>query len=348
VVNGLANLGIVTPLGYGHAPTALRDLAVASECRGLTGIQVGENANTEVFSLVAAMAAATSQIRLETAVIATLTRSPALLAMGGATLAHLSSGRFVLGLGAGSPVVAGWHGREFPARPRTALVQTVGDVRAALAGERLPGWGGFRLTGMEPRPDVRIFMSAMSQRMLRAAAITADGVVVNFCPAEQASRLVPMVRSARAAAGRTTPFEFVVNVWAQAGTDVEQAERRLRWEIAPYLAVPTYRTAAVAIAGEDAVDRAGAVWRRGGRAAAAPAVPQQLIDALLVHGGAADFARHLAAFGAAGADAVRFVPLTSLGGGIDAAHDVIDVLGELGPAGSGARPGSQPGLQRPQ
>ena len=69
--------------------------------------------------------------------------------------------------------MAGWHGREFPARPRTALVQTVGDVRAALAGERLPAWDGFRLTGIEPRPDVRIFMSAMSQRMLRAAAITA-------------------------------------------------------------------------------------------------------------------------------------------------------------------------------
>ena len=142
---------------------------------------------------------------------------------------------------------------------------------------------------------------------------------------------MPVVRSARAAAGRTTPFEFVVNVWAQAGTDVEQAERRLRWEIAPYLAVPTYRPAAVTIAGEDAVDRAAAVWRTGGRAAAAPAVPQQLIDALLVHGGAADFARRLAAFGAAGVDAVRLVPLTSLGGGIDAAHDVIDVLGELEP-----------------
>jgi hypothetical protein len=69
---------------------------------------------------------------------------------------------------------------------------------------------------------------------------------------------------------------------------------------------------------------------------------------LLVHGGAADFARRLAAFGAAGVDAVRFVPLTSLGGGIDAAHHVIDVLGELGPARSGARPGSQQGLQRPE
>jgi len=336
MVNGLVNLGVVTPLGYGHAPTALRDLAVASERRGLTGIQAGELASTEVFSLVSAMAAVTSRIRLETAVLATLTRSPALLAMAAATLADLSDGRFVLGLGAGSPAVAGWHGREFPAKPRTALVQTVGNVRAALAGERLPRWGGFRLTGIDPRPDVRIFMSAMNQRMLRAAAGAADGVVVNLCPAEQAARLVPLVRSARAAAGRTAPFEFVVNVWAQAGTDVELAQRRLRWEVAPYLAVPTYRAAAVAIGGEDAV----------GRTAAASAVPQQLIDGLLLDGDAADFARRLAAFRAAGVDAVRLVPLTSLGGGIDAAHDIIDVLGELGSLASGPRPHSQLGLQR--
>jgi alkanesulfonate monooxygenase SsuD/methylene tetrahydromethanopterin reductase-like flavin-dependent oxidoreductase (luciferase family) len=329
VVGGPANLGIATPLGYGQPPTALRDLAVAAERRGLAGIQVGELASTEVFALVAAMASATSRIRLETAVVSTLTRSPALLAMGAATLAELSSGRFVLGLGAGSPAVAGWHGREFPARPRTAMVQTVSDVRAALGGERLPGWDGFRLTGIEPRPDVRIFMAAMNPQMLRAAAGIADGVVVNFCPPAQAAQMVPAVRSARAAAG-AGPFEFVVNVWAQAGTDIELAERRLRWEIAPYLAVPTYRAAAVAIAGEEAVDMAGAAWRDGGRAAAAPAVPQRLVDELLVCGKAGDFARRLAAYRAAGADTVRLVPLTSLGGGIGAAHDLIDILGELG------------------
>lgn len=346
MVNGLANLGVVTPLGYGHPPTVLRDLAVAAERRGLTGIQVGELASTEVFSLVSAMAAATSRIRLETAVIATLSRSPALLAMGAATLDDLSRGRFVLGLGAGSPAVAGWHGREFPARPRTAMIQTVGDVRAALAGERLPEWDGFRLTGIEPRPGVRIFMSAMNEQMLRAAASAADGVVVNFCPPRQAARLVPLVRSVRAAAGRTAPFEFVVNAWAQTGTDVELAERRLRWEVARYLAVPTYRAAAVAIAGEDAVDRAAATWRRGGRAAAAPTVPQQLIDGLLVHGDASAFARRLAAYRAAGVDAVRLVPLTSLGGDIDAAHDIIDVLGELCARASGPRPRSELGPQR--
>ena len=68
-------------------------------------------------------------------------------------------------------------------------------------------------------------MSAMNERMLRAGAGAADGVVVNFCPAERAARLVPLVQSARAAAGGTTPFEFVANVWAQAGTDAELAQR---------------------------------------------------------------------------------------------------------------------------
>ncbi|HEX9526334.1 MAG TPA: LLM class flavin-dependent oxidoreductase [Streptosporangiaceae bacterium] len=218
---------------------------------------------------------------------------------------------------------------SFPPRPRTAVVRMVDDVRAALAGERLREWGGFRLTGIEPRPDVRIFLSAMNEQMLRAVGRSADGVVVNFCSVEQAARLVPLAWSARAAAGITAPFEFVANVWAQAGTDVELAQRRLRWEVSPYLAVPTYRAAAVAIAGEDAIDRAGAAWRAGGRAAAAPLVPQQLVESLLVHGDAADFAQRLAAFRAAGVDSVRLVPLTSLGGGIEAAHAIVDIVGEL-------------------
>ena len=112
------------------------------------------------------------------------------------------------------------------------------------------------------------------------------------------------------------------------------AQRRLRWEIAPYMAVPTYLAAAVAIAGEEAIDRAAAAWRSGGRAAAGPAVPQELIDSLLVHGDATGFAKRLADFRAAGVDAVRLVPLTSLGGSIDDAHAVIDVLGELSSLGS--------------
>jgi hypothetical protein len=65
-----------------------------------------------------------------------------------------------------------------------------------------------------------------------------------------------------------------------------------------------------------------------------------------VHGDAEAFARRLAAYRAAGVDAVRLVPLTSLGAGIDVAYDLIDVLGELCSRVSGPRPRSELRPQR--
>jgi alkanesulfonate monooxygenase SsuD/methylene tetrahydromethanopterin reductase-like flavin-dependent oxidoreductase (luciferase family) len=326
-VGGLPNVGLAMPLGYGARPAELTDLAVAAERLGLDGIQTGESANVEAFSLLGAIASATSSIRLETAVVSVLSRSPALLGMAAATLADLSGGRFALGVGAGSPLVASWHGTAFPERPASALAEAVVQLRLVLSGHRLPDRGGFRLIGLPPRPDVRILMAAMNHRMLRAAGRIADGVVVNFADPEQVARMSRIARAARAEAGNGAPFEFVANLWAHAGG--ADAEERLRWEVAPYLAVPTYRAAAVAIAGAEAVDRAGAAWRDGGRAAAAPLVPQRLVDAVLVTGDAASFARRLAALRTAGADTVRLVPLISQDAGIAAAQDVIGVLGDV-------------------
>ncbi|MCU1659882.1 MAG: class F420-dependent oxidoreductase [Pseudonocardiales bacterium] len=319
-------LGLVIPLGFGVEPRQLRDLAAAADRGGLDGIQVGELAGTEIFALVAAMAAVTDRIRLETAVVSTLTRSPALLAMGAATLAELSDGRFVLGLGAGSPIVASWHGKSFYDKPCTAVTDVARDVRAALAGERLEGWGDFRLTGLRPRDDIKIFVSAMNERMLNAAGRCADGVVVNLCSTGEARRLLPIVRAAQ---DGTRSVEFVANMWAHAGDDIDLAQQRLRWEIAPYLAVPTYRAAAIAIAGAAEVDRAGVAWRSGGRTAAAPLVPQALVDAMLVSGDAGAFEKRLEDYRDAGVDSVRVVPLTSRGGGAEAAHAVVDVLAEV-------------------
>jgi alkanesulfonate monooxygenase SsuD/methylene tetrahydromethanopterin reductase-like flavin-dependent oxidoreductase (luciferase family) len=56
--------GLVTPIGHGITPVDLRDLAVASDRGGRHGVQVEELARTEIFSLVGAMVAATSRIRV--------------------------------------------------------------------------------------------------------------------------------------------------------------------------------------------------------------------------------------------------------------------------------------------
>ena len=206
-----------TPLGLGLDAPQLVAYARAADDAGLTDVSVGELRSTEVFALAAAIAGATRSITIETSIVAAVTRSPALIAMGAATLAQLSGGRFRLGLGAGSPMVAGWHESAFT-QPLRRVERTLDLVRAALAGERVADLGGFRLAP-EMVANVPVVLAAMNEGMLRLAGRKADGVVLQFCGPEQAERMAGIARSARCDAGIAAPFTVTVNVWGAAGLD---------------------------------------------------------------------------------------------------------------------------------
>ena len=86
---------------------------------------------------LAFMAARTSRIRLGTGIIQAGTRTPALVAMTAMSLACMSNGRFVLGLGVSGPqVIEGWHGIRFD-RPVQRMREIVEIVRRAVTGEHL-------------------------------------------------------------------------------------------------------------------------------------------------------------------------------------------------------------------
>jgi len=98
----------------------LLDMARRAEDVGLDSLWVGDHllyrfadgstrGPWEAWSLLAALASATSQITLGPLVASTAFRGPALLAKQAATLDEISGGRFVLGLG------AGWNPVEFAA-----------------------------------------------------------------------------------------------------------------------------------------------------------------------------------------------------------------------------------------
>jgi F420-dependent oxidoreductase-like protein len=114
-------------------------------------------------------------------------RTPALLAMTALSLASMSNGRFVLGLGVSGPqVIEGWHGIRFD-RPLTRLRETVEIVRRAVRGERvaykgqvyelpLPGGEGKALrTSARPRPDIPVYLATLSPRSLVMTGEIADG-----------------------------------------------------------------------------------------------------------------------------------------------------------------------------
>jgi F420-dependent oxidoreductase-like protein len=136
---------------------------------------------------LAYMAARTSRIRLGSGIMQTGTRTPALLAMTSLSLASMSRGRFVLGLGVSGPqVIEGWHGIRFD-RPLTRMRETVEIVRRAVRGDRvsykgqvyelpLPGGEGKALrSSARPQPDVPIYLATLSPRSLELTGEIADG-----------------------------------------------------------------------------------------------------------------------------------------------------------------------------
>jgi alkanesulfonate monooxygenase SsuD/methylene tetrahydromethanopterin reductase-like flavin-dependent oxidoreductase (luciferase family) len=97
----------------------------------------GERAPWEAWTLLGALAAVTERVALGPLVACAAFHPPAVLAKMAATLAEVSGGRFVLGLG------AGWNELEFRAfglpfdRRVSRFEEAFGVIRRLLAGERV-------------------------------------------------------------------------------------------------------------------------------------------------------------------------------------------------------------------
>jgi alkanesulfonate monooxygenase SsuD/methylene tetrahydromethanopterin reductase-like flavin-dependent oxidoreductase (luciferase family) len=123
-------------------------MAQAAEAVGFDSIWVGDHllyrgedgrelGPWDAWTLLAALAVATERVRLGPLVACTAFHPPGLIARMAATLAELSGGRFVLGLG------AGWNEDEFRAfglpydRRVSRFEESFTIIRRLLAGERV-------------------------------------------------------------------------------------------------------------------------------------------------------------------------------------------------------------------
>jgi alkanesulfonate monooxygenase SsuD/methylene tetrahydromethanopterin reductase-like flavin-dependent oxidoreductase (luciferase family) len=201
----------------------------------------------ESLTLLTAYALSTSRIRVGTAVVPIYTRTPATMAQTAATIDELSGGRLTLGLGVSHrPVVEGWHGQTID-QPVDEMREYVAIVRAILRGEDPPPgqkWRtGFRLFGIDPCPDARIYIAALSPAMLRLAGEIGDGVLLWLCVPEYVRRVVlPEVAAGRERAdGTMDGFDVVPAVPAALSEQPAEAYAGLRAELVPYFGLPFYR-----------------------------------------------------------------------------------------------------------
>ncbi|RSN62834.1 LLM class F420-dependent oxidoreductase [Amycolatopsis sp. WAC 04182] len=247
---------------------------------GYTDAWSAETAGHDAFTPLVLASQWAPQLRLGTAIVPVYTRGPGLLAMSAATVAELAPGRFVLGIGASSPVIVkNWNAAEFDA-PFARSRDTLRFLRSALAGEKVTeeyetfAVGKFRLERpADPPPS--IMLAALRPGMLRLAAKEADGAITNWLAASD----VPKVR---AEIGPDT--ELAARIFVCPTEDKAAARGLGRMLISSYLTVPVYAAFHEWLGRGDALAPMHEAWAAGDRQKANQVIPDEVVDDLIVHG----------------------------------------------------------------
>src|SRR5438034_3304196 len=301
----IALTGLAMPIG--EFPAIARE----AEARGYRTAWVGEASGTEAIALSTLIATHTSTIRIANGVIPVQTRTPVVYGQAAATLAHLSNGRFALGLGLSSEIIVGqWHGLPF-APSIQQMREAVQIIRMAASGERVNFDGkfyrlkNFRLAIPAASPAPRIYLAALGPRMCELAGEVADGVLLNWLPPSAMAASVANVEAGAKRAGRSLSDVDVAVYVRTCVTDEPAAVREtLARDITGYAIVSVYARFFAECGFAEEVETVTAAWKAGDRAGAVKGISERVLDGLGAVG-SADFCREqMNAFARTGATPV--------------------------------------------
>jgi alkanesulfonate monooxygenase SsuD/methylene tetrahydromethanopterin reductase-like flavin-dependent oxidoreductase (luciferase family) len=200
------SLGVFLPCwedqyGAARAWSQVREMARRAEEAGLDALWLPDHflltpqwGSREAWTMLAALAEATSRIQLGTLVTCTGFREPALLALMASTLDEVSGGRLLLGLGAGYPDRdLSWQAFGYATdHPVGRFEEALEIIVPLLRGERVTYQGRYyqtadavlRLRG--PRPNgPPIWIGGEGPRLQRTAVRWADAYNLRVHPGEQ-------------------------------------------------------------------------------------------------------------------------------------------------------------------
>ncbi|MDQ3468779.1 MAG: LLM class F420-dependent oxidoreductase [Actinomycetota bacterium] len=271
-----------------------RDKLVELADLGYTDIWSAEADGADAFTPLALAAAWEPRLRLGTAIVPAFTRSPACFAQCVATLADAAPGRFAIGIGSSSNVIVErWNGVPF-AEPYKKVRDVVRFLRDALGGEKVAKAydtfevQGFRLN-IRPEQPPPILIAALRAGMLGLAGREADGVIINWLAPEDVAKVVGVVSAAAGGAER----EVVARIFVCPSENTAAVRAGARMAIAAYLNVPVYAEFHRWLGRGDQLQPMWDAWAAGDRKGALAAIPDEVVDALVVHGPAAKCRRRI-------------------------------------------------------
>ena len=296
-------LGLIS--GYSGRKMSIPIEAIQhAEALGYESIWTSEAYGSDAVTPAAWILAQTTKMKVGTAIMQMQARTPAMTAMTAMSLAELSGGRFIVGLGASGPqVVEGWHGAPY-GKPVTRLKEYVQIMRQIFAREaaatfdgqlyQMP-YNGPGATGLgKPlksilhcEEDIPIYAASITDNGVAAAAEVADGFFPVWMDPEKYSVFAPAIEKGFAAAGdkNLTQFDVAPFVTVVMGDDVEKCMMPIRGSMALYIGgmgardKNFYNNYAKRLGFEDAAVKIQDLFLAGKKDEAMAAVPAELIDA---------------------------------------------------------------------
>ncbi len=246
-------------------------------------IWVPETWGMENFAMLSAVCQKT-QSRVGSSIINIFSRSPALVAMGAATIDTISNGRMVLGLGASSiPIVEDLHGTKF-ANPLKRMQEYVEIVRLVMSGKKIDYHGqifslkGFTLLIKPPRPHIPIYLAAINQKMVELTWQIADGAIFYLRPISEMKATISRMQRKRTI---DVASQFITCVSEDEDLAVERAKKTLAFYVSvgeiyrKFLAKNGFESETAAIYDE---------YRKSGLTSNYEFVTKKMLDSLVICG----------------------------------------------------------------
>src|SRR5476651_1060154 len=326
---------------------------VAFEKAGADVVEVAEAYSFDAVSRLGYLAAITSTITLASGILPLYSRTPTLLAMTAAGLDSVSGGRFELGIGTSGPqVIEGFHGVPF-ATPLAHVRETVEICRSVWRRERvehtgkaytipLPADQGtglgkpLKIINTPVRESIPIAIASLAPKAVAQTAEIANGWLPLFYHPEKAHLAWGESLAAGAALRDPAlgPLDTIVSVPLFIGDHVDPFLDAYRQRIALYVggmgakSANFYNDLVVRYGYVDEAATVQDLYLSGDKAAAAAAIPNELLTATSLIGSEAHVRERLAAFAASGATTIIVMPLSPTTAGriesIEAVRGILD------------------------
>ena len=273
------------------------DFVVEAEKLGVDSVWFAEAWGSDGVTPLAFVAARTSKIKLGTGILQAGTRTPALMGMTAGTLAALTNGRFLLGLGTSGPqVIEGFHGLEFK-QPVQRMREVVEIARIVMSGERvqydgkvytLPRLGGEGKAikssmGVAPFP-VPVYLATLGPKSLEMTGEIADGWLgTSFMPEHAGVFFEHIERGAKKAGRSLDDLDLQAGGAVAFGDDVESLLGPRKPGLAFTLGAMGsrehnfYNEAFQRAGYEDIAKSAQAAWLEGRKEEASAMIPDEMV-----------------------------------------------------------------------